>query len=164
MNRNKGFTIIEMLVAVALIGFTFSGTVAYYRDFQAKRDLREQAEELKKALRWAASRARNNETSGYCAGPDGKLGTSDDYPLQGWYVEPQNYRYYAKCNNEEVMGGSFKSYGSVSMSVDGPHEILFAPLGNDGDSAKITLRRDDKRIIIQVNSKGAVVEEVVSIN
>lgn len=94
LKTRTGFTLIEILVAVSIIGILTTIGISSYSNFNEKRKVRRAAEELKIYIRLAASKAINNEKdtrAGYC--------DSDDKVLSGWFVDLANKKIYGMCGN-----------------------------------------------------------------
>lgn len=157
-NRQLGFTIIELLVAVAIIAVLTTIGIASYANFNQKKVVDSVTEEIKTNLRLIQSKAVNNEKScNQCQGADLECGTSDDLSLEGWYADFVNNQYYGKC--ERVNPAATATFGAKTLvnfdlnnnGVDDVYlsgasglVIKFEPLGGTDLSAG--------QLIITVNS------------
>ncbi len=59
MNKDFGFTLVELLVVVALIGIFAAITIPYFGDFARNQTLNQSVEQLKSDLRTVQNRAQN---------------------------------------------------------------------------------------------------------
>jgi len=103
--RRLGFTFIELLIVVAIMGVLTSIGVASYNNFNDKRVVENAAAELKSNLSSTQSKAVNNEKPTSCA----------DKVLDGWYLEYINnssYKTYAHC------GGEVTEYDSKKINLE----------------------------------------------
>ena len=121
--RRKGFTLIEILVVVGIIGVLVSIGIASYNNFNEKRKVKRAAEELKLYIRLAASKAINNEKdtrTGYC-------GTGDT--LSGWFVSLADKEIYGRCGSvSECDNSTGTPFGNKSFDQDvgitGSHDLF----------------------------------------
>lgn len=60
-SKKKGFTLVEMLVSVAISLFVFGVVIVGYLNFSSNREIRQKAHELKSQLRLVRSKAINGE-------------------------------------------------------------------------------------------------------
>ncbi len=140
-SRNcSGFTFVELLVVLAIIGLITTIGIASYNSFNEQRVLDKTAYELKNQLRLARSRAisgeKDCETCGM-AGSDGICGTDDDTGgtsvLDGWYADFANLWIYGSCGSTSFSQKTLVEIpAGVSMSVTGSiptNTLQFKPLG-----------------------------------
>lgn len=121
--RRGGFTLIEILVTVSIIGILTTIGIASYNNFNEQRKIRRAADELKSYIRLAASRANNNEK-------DATVCTTPADTLDGWYIDFSPLRIYGKCGGTEFKSQNIDSFGvSVSPATG---EIRFLPLASGG--------------------------------
>ena len=108
-----GFTLIEILVVVAIIGILTTIGISSYNNFNEKRKVRRAAEELKLYIRLAASKAINNEKdtrAAYC-------GSGDTNPLSGWFVDLRDghRKIYGMCGSDNECDSTGTSFGNKSF-------------------------------------------------
>src|SRR3990167_8527736 len=86
---NRGFSLIELLVVVAIIGILSSGAIAAYNNFNKAQVVRRAALNLKSDLRESQNRATSGVKHADCRA-DGIISpppdNTDDYDLKGHYV------------------------------------------------------------------------------
>lgn len=101
--KRAGFTLVELLVVVGIIGILTAIGIASYQNFSEARVVEKAAQELKINLRLAQSKAVNNEKPSACG----------SNILEGWRVERANastYEIKYKCEK-----GPFAHYKSISL-------------------------------------------------
>jgi len=101
-NIHKGFSLIELILVISLLGMAMSVALANYRRTSAQQGATLGVGRLEQALRLAKSQARSNKKENYsvcpsppascaaagfrCLGADNVGSTADDIPLMGWSV------------------------------------------------------------------------------
>lgn len=132
--KRAGFTLVELLVVVGIIGILTAIGIASYNDFNQARAVEKAAQELKTNLRLAQSKAVNNEKP--CDGV-----------LDRWRVKrtsassPYEYTIRYKC---EV--GGFDDYKTITLENDltlSNFTIDFYALGETNSSGTITVADAD---------------------
>lgn len=78
--NRKGYSIIELLVVVVIMGFLAALVIPSFTSFQQNQDLKLSAEELKSDIRLAQSRSLSGSKGTSCAATD---------TLLGWYFSMQ---------------------------------------------------------------------------
>lgn len=132
-SKTSGFTLIELIVVVVILGILFSIGVAKYGEFNRSQIVEQAALDLKNNLRLAQNRAFIGEKdTSLCV----------DSLLDGWYVSFTNtsYEIYGQCGGtpfplKTTVDLSNKKI-AISSSSPLPLIIRFKPLGqgveNDG--------------------------------
>jgi len=134
LSPKLGFTLIEVLIVMTIIGIIFGLGMAQYSKFNRSQIVVQAAQELKNNLRFAQNKAIAGEkdcSSAECGGADGICGTNDvgEKTLEGWrvnYSSGQNYQIYGSCDGETFRDRSIDLPSGVSPT---PFSILFKPLG-----------------------------------
>lgn len=137
MKKNcPGFTLIEMLVVVAIIAFLVSLGISAYNQFNRRQIVTQAALDLKNNLRMAQNKAFSGEKT--CT-----PGALDGYEV---YFSASSYYYRAKCGGDYSPGMTFSLPSTVSITglpdLPSPNPILFKVLGqgtNVNGSTTITL-------------------------
>lgn len=138
-----GFTIIELLVSMSIIGIVFGVGVAAYTRFNRQQILFQAAQDLKSNLRLAQDKALAGEkdcSPSKCGGSDGICGTGDanERKLDGWYISftENGYQIYGRCEGQ-TFGPPAIDLTKRSITIDSPppKPIRFKPLGQGVEEA-----------------------------
>lgn len=126
-SKTSGYTLIELIVVVVIIGILFSIGVAKYGEFNRSQIVEQAALDLKNNLRLAQNRAFSGEkdTSASACG--------DTKRLDGWYVSfaSGSYDIYGRCGGDTTFSSTTKDLSSKKVYISPiPPTILFKPLGN----------------------------------
>lgn len=161
----KGFTLIEIVIATAiLMGVTGFGTANYLK-FNETQTLTQAGENLKSHLRDAQNRALTGERN--CA---------PTRPLNGWCfsaTSTSSYKIYGSCGNigdvETFNESDFNLPANIRLKVSaGEEKLLFQSLTRGADNSityclDSTLPSLSNRIYqITVNTGGEIVDEGLS--
>ncbi len=107
----EGFTLIEILVTISIVGLLLTAGLVYYQDFNRRQILNQAAKDLSSNLRLAQSRALAGEKpQEWC---DGEGETLVGYRLL--FSSETEYQLMAVCSSAEV---------KITKSVKLPHNII----------------------------------------
>jgi len=156
-SKTSGFTLIEVIVGVVIMGIIFSIGVAKYGEFNRSQIVEQAALDLKNNLRLAQNRAFSGQKDADICG-DPAVG--DTKPLDGWYVSFTNnsYQIYGQC------GGDPFSQATVDLSIKKvtivsplPSTIRFKPLGQGVENeGTITLLGSGGSRTVSVTATGEI--------
>ena len=96
----KGYSIIELLIVVVIMGFLAALVIPSFSNFQQDQDLKLTAEEMASNIRLAQSRSLSGSKGTTCASTD---------TLLGWYFSVQK----GAAQNTYSIAGACKSIGNV---------------------------------------------------
>lgn len=134
--KRNGFSLIELLVAIAISSALIGVSVAGYRDFASRQAVDAGVRVLYSGLRLAQTKATSGEK------PAGCVGSFDGYRFRflssGGAITSFETR--AVCGGNEVAGTTtlFPSNLVVTLSPTTPAAFLFKPLGLGTDLAPAT--------------------------
>ncbi len=147
--RRSGFTLIEMVIVLGVVGVTAGLAVPIYRDYQIRSDLNLATEQVKQGLERARLLAQ--------------AGTQDD--AWGFYV-PAGVIYKGSRYFPEEGGQRDTTYDEVypmpsTIGVEGLLEVNFAPLtgepGAMGQVQLVALNNERQTILIEVQRETVMV-------
>lgn len=138
LKNDLGFTLIEILIVVAIIGVLTTVGIASYNNFNERRIIEKAASDLKLYIRLAASKAMNNEKDcSVCGGADDNCTTNDgDLSLDGWYIDFSTSppEIYGECGGTEFSRSPIGIPETMTIITNLPiDEICFYPLGEGTD-------------------------------
>lgn len=126
----RGFSLIEILVVVAISSLLLGAAIPSFRSFQATQDLEQAKQTLETNLRFAHSQA----LGGIKSGANCTTG-SPPPPLLGWFIrstDPFTYGIFVRCENQDP-----QLYRSVSLppgvilAITNGVDIIFQPNNQD---------------------------------
>ena len=122
---NRGYTLIEILVVLTVIGILFSVGYVGYRDFSRRQSLAGAAKIVQGDLR----KAQQNALSGIKPGGAACLGTNT---LDGYYfrvTSGSTYEIGAACSGGNVVTDTVSIPENITISIPSPNPIIFKVLG-----------------------------------
>ncbi|TSC53515.1 MAG: Uncharacterized protein LiPW16_372 [Microgenomates group bacterium LiPW_16] len=146
-----GYTLIELMVVISIIGLLVGIGVAQYNEFNKNQTLKQAALTLKNNLRQTQNKALSGEkpTSGCTASLSGHKLT---------FTDNRNYKIVASCGVDlDVLTGL--TLGQNVSKSSGPNSILFKVLGQGAEAGTICLLGFGKRYKISVTVSGEIKDE-----
>jgi len=135
----RGFTIIELLITISILGLLLTIGLVYYQDFNRRQAVVQAAKELKNNLRLAQSMALSGEKPTGCSGTLEGYRVDfvvDSYSLSaicdGAPIEPKSYSFMAGIN--KVSGPDAILFKVLARGVEPPGEVI---LSGKGYSSKV---------------------------
>jgi prepilin-type N-terminal cleavage/methylation domain-containing protein len=119
----SGYTLIELLVTLTIVGLLFGFGFVNFRDFSRRQSLQGAAEKIRGDLRLAQSDALSGQK------PSSGCPTLDSY---GFYVTSTSYSLYAYCTSGkqvDIKDVTLPSDISISISPSTLNPIKFKVLG-----------------------------------
>ena len=159
----KGYTLIELLVIVTIIGILTVIGISSYNDFNQRRMAKKAVQDLRFYISLVASKAMNNEKDcsvGSCGGDtDGCSGELSEKTLDGWYIDFSDLpddppKIYGECGGTAfptpVISLTGLSDISISLNPSPPDDrIQFYPLGEGTDlPSPLTISVDSSPVLI----------------
>lgn len=121
----KGYTLIEILVTLTIVGLIFSLGFVSFREFSQRQAVVAAARRIKADLRLAQEQALagNKPPGAPCDSPN----VLNGYNFK--VVSPQTYEIEANCSAGAVRVKSVSISPEISMSIPSPNPITFKVLG-----------------------------------
>ena len=153
--KKSGYTLIEVLVGLTIIGLIFSFGFVSFRDFARRQVLASAARALRGDLRLAQGQALAGKKPSdvFCNSPN----TLDGVNFR--VVDPSNYTFEASCTGGAVQIKSVDLPSDVSISTPSPNPILFRVLGRGTNIAV-----GDVTITLTQSSTSSTADIVISAN
>lgn len=150
----SGFTIIELLITISIIGLVLTIGLVYYQDFNRRQVVVQAAKDLKSNLRLAQSKALSGEKPGGCSGT-----------LSGYRVDftANNYTLAAICGDIPFGARTYSFTAGVSK-VSGPNSLLFRVLAGGVDPpGEIVLsgKNYSSKVVVKAGGEISLEESVV---
>lgn len=155
--RSYGFTLVEMLVVVSIMGVVFGGSIAGYNAFNQHQVLVNAGKELVSQLRQAQVDARSGiKPTGSCSRLDGYRVSSGSNSTQ--------YTVTAVCNGNPAgasstftFPGGVRNQNAFTITFQGQFGGVIG-VGNGAGGLDIRLRSDSgsRRYMININSAGGI--------
>jgi prepilin-type N-terminal cleavage/methylation domain-containing protein len=123
MKKKAGFTLVELLISISIVGLISAIGLASYIDYNRNQIVVQEAKKVVQDLRLAQSLALNNQKPEGCG-----QATLDGYAFRLLDDDPEGYNYeiLALCGEDEV---SYKR-GAIAenLAISGPSEVKFKVL------------------------------------
>ena len=143
----KGFTLIEILVTLSIIGIFLAASLVYYQSFNRRQIINQAAKDLDSNLRLAQSRALAGEKpQGWC---DGEGETLAGYRLE--FISEIDYQISAVCSNADI---KLTKIIQLPDAVVGPSGtgVLFRVLAQGAETETSFILSgfgEEKRVIVE---------------
>ena len=127
--RSSGFTLIELMFVMTIMGILATIGFAKYMEFNRRQIVLQEARQLKSNLRLAQSKALNTEIDLTVCMVGSTYGDGNDLSLDGWYVDfpsNQSYRIYGKCGAFSFASQTYSTNSKVTFNPV-PPSIIFRP-------------------------------------
>lgn len=136
MRKISGYTLIEILVGITIIGLIFGFGYVSFREFSRRQALAGIAKEIKGDLRLAQALALSGSKPDACS-----------VYLKGYnfrVVDSSSYKIEASCGESVYENKTVNLPTDILVSIPSPNPVLFKVLGQgtniiEGESASITL-------------------------
>ena len=127
--QELGFSFIELLVVVGMVGLATGIGVAAYNNFNDQQKVEQAAKELASNLRFLQS----NAISGIKSFGTESCGANEN--LDGWYADITNNKYYLMCSNGDEIPASDDRLPLVEGAdiSSSPGLVRFNPVYGDTD-------------------------------
>ncbi len=157
MEIEKGYTLIEIILVVAIIAL-FSGlTLAYYNNFNEDRRLTAEAKQLVDVLNLAYKKANSADLT-----PNSACTTFAGYDVVFYTGSPSSYKLFFNCGTDQMVS-QYNLANGIVISNTTAKSILFKPLSAGTDltaPATITITNNisGKCKKMQINPAGTIEE------
>lgn len=157
MRRRDGYTLIEVLIVVAIMGLIFGIGFFSFRDYSKKKAVEAIARTLKSDLRLAQGQSLAGKKPTDCTS------SLDGYSFAVTTGTPSFYTVTAVCGNQNILIKTATLTSDMSLSVPSVNPILFKPLGQgtnipSGSSVTITITQFISNFsqVVTVSSTGEI--------
>lgn len=130
-SRNSGFTLIELMLTIAVAAVIAAVAIPNMRDFIRNNRLAAGSNDLLRSLQMARSEAiKRQQVIAVCASsaPDLEDPSCSDGKLTGWFVFVDANNNWQRDTGEEILDRASVDEG-VSVSNDATGKVSFAPTG-----------------------------------
>jgi prepilin-type N-terminal cleavage/methylation domain-containing protein len=170
MTARKGFTLVEILVSVSVIGLLLGLGLAQYSRFNRRQIVEQAARNLIQSLRLAQNKALSGEkdcSSGVCGGNDDVCGNDatdpNDNELTRWCVSfnANGYQIFGDCEGNYFRTKNYNLPEKVTFQPI-PGDLCFLPVGQGvtfagpGSSLAINLSGYDLTKTVTVYQSGEI--------
>ena len=145
----RGFTIIELLITISIMGLLLTLGLVYYQDFNRRQILNQAAKNLSSNLRLAQSRALSGEKpQDWC--------NAEDETLVGYKLEfssETEYQLLAVCSSSEFQ---ITKFVKLPNSIVGPNGtgVLFKVLARGAEAETNFLLQgfgQEKKVVVELS-------------
>ena len=134
MKRNRGFTLVELMVALAVLAILLGISIPSYREFVANNRMTAQANDLISAFSLARSEAVKRAANvTVCVSSDGASCTGGVNWEQGWIVTADTADPNAVIRMQQALGGN------STLTIPAATNIVFNATGATTLAANTTL-------------------------
>jgi type IV fimbrial biogenesis protein FimT len=123
MNRANGFTLVELMITLAVLAITLTMAVPGFRDFVMRNQMASNANEFVASIHLARSAAIKQQRNSYITSNAGTNWTN------GWTVWVDNDRDNALDAPAEVIRETQALAGNTTLSSDGKTQFQYRPTG-----------------------------------
>lgn len=156
MNKNSGYTLIEVMVTMVLIMVVLGGGIAAYRGFDQRQRLTNAGRQLANTLRDVQKRAQIGDK------PD--MGACETNQLEGWRIRSDGSHSFiiaARCDDTEVDEQVFEfepdtSSQNKTINVSSFNLSFDVLTGRVSSSTSIQLTDETNTYTIEVSSAGGI--------
>ncbi|MCM8787806.1 MAG: prepilin-type N-terminal cleavage/methylation domain-containing protein [Candidatus Omnitrophica bacterium] len=146
--KKLGFTLVELIVIVSILGLLTAVGVSSYNNFHQKRMVEKARDELKNNLRYIQGKAVNNQKPASCSAP-----------LEGWGIKRKSNSSYVVYYN---CGGPDQEQSETSISpltLTPNFDVFFYTLGGTDLTGDIIITISDdegNNFGVQVTRQGDI--------
>jgi prepilin-type N-terminal cleavage/methylation domain-containing protein len=154
--RTRGYTLIEILVVLTVIGILFSVGFASYRDFSRRQALAGMVKQIQGDLRMAQQMALSGVK------PEACTSSLDGVMFTVAHESPDVYRIRADCGSTPLIKEAYLPGDITYTIISGPNPIIFKVLGqgtniSSGNAViRFTQSETGNYLDVTVESGGAI--------